>query len=53
MLLWLWCRPEVAALIGSLAWELPYASVVLKEIKTQKNKSPQIFGNLKLQSSAK
>ena len=24
-LLWLWCRPAVAAPTGPLAWELPYA----------------------------
>ena len=24
-LLWLWCRPAPAVLIGPLAWELPYA----------------------------
>ena len=24
-LLWLWCRPAAAALIGPLAWEPPYA----------------------------
>ena len=23
---WLWCRPAAAALIGPLAWLLPYAS---------------------------
>ena len=26
MLLWLWCRPAAEALIGPLAWELPYAA---------------------------
>ena len=25
VLLWLWCRPVAAALIGPLAWEPPYA----------------------------
>ena len=25
VLLWLWCRPVVAALIRALAWEAPYA----------------------------
>ena len=25
-LLWLWCRPVAAALIQTLAWELPYAA---------------------------
>ena len=30
-LLWLWCRPAAAALIGPLAWKLPYAmGVALK-----------------------
>ena len=24
VLLWLWCRPAVTALIQPLAWELPY-----------------------------
>ena len=24
--LWLWCRPEAAAPIGPLDWELPYAA---------------------------
>ena len=23
---WLWCRPEVAAIIGPLAWEHPHAT---------------------------
>ena len=33
MLLCLWYRPAVVALIGSLAWELPYAAgVTLKNI---------------------
>ena len=33
-LLWLWCQPAAAALIGPLAWELPYASpLALKRIK--------------------
>ena len=27
-LLWLWCGPEATALIGPLAWELPYAAGV-------------------------
>ena len=26
MLLWLWCRPAAAALIGPPAWEFPYAA---------------------------
>ena len=36
-LLWLWHRPEAAALIQSLAWDLPYAmSVALKKKKKKK-----------------
>ena len=35
-LLWLWCRPAAAALIGLLAWEPPYvADVALKDKKTK------------------
>ena len=38
-LLWLWYRPEVAALIGPLAWEFPYAmSTALKSKKKRKEK---------------
>ena len=38
VLLWLWCRLEVAALIGSLIWELLHAvGLALKE-KRKKNK---------------
>ena len=36
-LLWLWCRPAVAALIQPLAWELPYVmGVALKRKKKKK-----------------
>ena len=39
MLLWLWYRPVATALIGSLAWELPYAvGVALEKAKRQINK---------------
>ena len=39
-LLWSWCRPAATALIGPLAWELPYAmGVALKrQNKQTKNK---------------
>ena len=39
-LLWLWCRPAAAALIGPLAWEPPYAVGVAlrKQKKTKKRK---------------
>ena len=33
--LWLWRRPATAALIGSLAGELPYAMGVALKIKTE------------------
>ena len=34
MLLWQWCGPKAAALIGPLAWEPPYAvGAVLKKKK--------------------
>ena len=36
-LMLLWCRPAAVALIGPLAWELPYAAgVALKQNKTKK-----------------
>ena len=35
-LLWLWCRPAAAALIGPLAWEPLYATGAA--LKTQKTK---------------
>ena len=34
-LLWLWHRPEAAALIGPLAWELPYAAGVALKSKNK------------------
>ena len=40
VLLWLWCRPAVVALIRPLAWELPYAlGAALKQGKKKKKKS--------------
>ena len=41
MLLWLWCRPSAVALMGPLAWELPYAvGAALEKTKTkQKQKN--------------
>jgi len=36
---WLWCRLAAAALIGPLAWELPYAAgAALKKKKKKKRK---------------
>ena len=38
-LLWLWPRPAATALIGPLAWELPYAvGVALNKKKKKKKK---------------
>ena len=38
-LLWLWCMPVAAALIGPIAWEPPYATgAALKRQKIQKEK---------------
>ena len=37
MLLWLWCRSAAVALIGPLAWELPYTMrAALKKAKIRK-----------------
>ena len=39
VLLWLWCRPLVTALIRPLAWEPPYAAgATLEKAKRQKGK---------------
>ena len=38
-LLWLWWRPAAAALIGPLAWELPFAAHVA--LKKQNSNSKQ------------
>ena len=36
LLLWLWRRPAAAALMGPLAWELPYAAdTALKKKKKE------------------
>ena len=42
-LLWLWCRPAVAAPIQPLAWKLPYASgaALRKKGNKQTNKNRQ------------
>ena len=41
VLLWLWCRPAAAALIGPLVWELPCAMVwpLKKKGKERKKES--------------
>ena len=42
MLLWLWCRLAAAALIQSLAQELPYtSSAALKGKKKEKNEEQE------------
>ena len=38
-LLWLWLRPAAKALIGPLAWELPYAVGAAPTKKRQKKKN--------------
>ena len=38
-LLWLWCRPAAAALIGPLAWEPPCAVEVAQEMAKRQKKS--------------
>ena len=41
-MLWLWCRPEAAALIRPLAWELPYAvGAALKKAKRPKKEKKE------------
>ena len=42
-LLWLWCRPAVAALIRSLAWELPYVAGVALKSKQQQQKKKKLY----------
>ena len=37
-LLWLWCRPAAAALIGPLAWEPTYATRATLERQKDKSK---------------
>ena len=37
-LLWLWCRPVATALIGPLAWELPYAMRAAQEMAKRPKK---------------
>ena len=38
MLLWLWCRLATVAVIGLLAWELPYAVGTALKKKNAKKK---------------
>ena len=35
-LLWLWCRPVAAPLVGPLAWKLPYAAGVALKLLGRK-----------------
>ena len=37
-LLWLWCRPAAVALMGPLAWELPYATRTALKKEKEKGK---------------
>ena len=42
VLLWLWCRPVVTALIQPLAWEPPYAmGAALKRPKQKQKQKPE------------
>ena len=43
VLLWLWCRPEAAALIQILAWELTYVTGAALNSKKRKKKEIYIF----------
>ena len=45
VLLWLWCRPEAAALIPSLTWKLPFATgVALKKERKKERWFPRAQG---------
>ena len=37
-LLWLWCRLAAVALLGPLAWELPYAAEAAQRNSKKKDK---------------
>ena len=39
VLLWLWCRPVAAFVIGPLTWKLPHASGLALKRKQNKNKN--------------
>ena len=42
VLLWLWPKPAAAALIGPLAWELPYAAgMTLKRQKKEEEEEEE------------
>ena len=42
-LLWLWRRPEAAALIGLLAWEPPYAAGAAQEKAEDQKKKTKVL----------
>ena len=51
-LLWPWPRPAATALIGSLAWEPPYAvGAALKRQKTNKKNKVFMFSLLSCRNS--
>ena len=53
-LLWLWCRPAATALIGLLAWELPYAmGTALKRENSKKKKKKKKKKNKKKKKKKK
>ena len=43
VLLWLWHRPAVVALVPALAWESPYAAGAALKKKKKKKKKRQIY----------
>ena len=46
MLLWLWCRPVAAALIGPLAWELRYDKGMTLKKRQREKKTKRILTGL-------
>ena len=49
MLLWLWCKPVAIALIGPLAWDPPYATVVALTTNNKKQTNKKTRGKTKLE----
>ena len=46
VLLWLWCRLAAAALIGPLAWELPYAAGAALKGQKKREKCLCIYSHI-------
>ena len=51
MLLWLWFRRAAAALIGPLAWELPYDTGDPKKQKTKPNQTKPVSAHHRMKSN--